>query len=79
MITSRSDCATADIRLARSVPETHLIVAGLTAGDRAEAQALRQTIMHVLRRSTLRRTFAPDRVIVLQQAATAALKPKETD
>jgi hypothetical protein len=61
----------------QEIPELHLIVAGLTAGDRAEAQALRHAITRVLRRGTLRRTFAPDRVIALQQAATAALKPEE--
>ena len=63
----------------QEIPETHFVVAGLTAGDRAEAEALRDTIMHVLRRSTLRRIFAPDRVIALQGAATTALKPKEMD
>ena len=63
----------------QEIPGTHLIVAGLTAGDRADAQALRHTIRHILCRSTLRRTFAPDRVIALQEAATAALKHKETD
>ena len=62
----------------QEVPETYLIVAGLTAGDHAEAQALRHTITHVLRRSTLRRTFAPDRLIALQEAATNALTSKET-
>ena len=43
----------------QEIPETHLVVAGLTAGDRAEAEALRDTIMHVLRRSTSAASLRP--------------------
>jgi len=62
----------------QDVPATHLIIASLANGDSPNARALRATITTVTRRSTLRRTFAPERLTALHAAATAALSTKET-
>jgi hypothetical protein len=62
----------------QDLPDTHLIISGLTAGDTAEARALHATITIATSRISLRRAFAPERIAALHEAADAALSRRET-
>jgi hypothetical protein len=55
----------------RQIPDSHLIAGALTAGDTAEARALRAAIIAVTRRATLGRMFASQRVADLHSATQA--------
>jgi hypothetical protein len=58
----------------QDLPDSLEIAAGLIAGDRHAARALRETIATLLRRTTLSRVTAPERLAELQIAAETALK-----
>ena len=53
------------------LPDCHDVIATLTQGQDAGAQALRATIEAVTRRAMVRRMFAPDRIAALERACAA--------
>jgi hypothetical protein len=53
------------------LPDCHDVIATLTQGQDAGAQALRATIEAVTRRAMVRRMFAPNRIAALERACAA--------
>lgn len=53
------------------LPDCHAVIAGLLQNDDSAGRALRAAVAAVIRRATLRRIFAPERIAALQTACTA--------
>lgn len=53
------------------LPDCHAAIAGLLQNDDSAGRALRAALAAVIRRATLRRIFAPERIAALQTACAA--------
>lgn len=58
----------------RDIPDCHRIIGGLLHDDRPAGCALRAAVQAVLRRATLDRMFAPERIAALQTACETTLR-----